>query len=179
LYIVASQGASPSGRLTAVLGRSDSEERPGGCCSGETLLELEGTRGLWVFEVRRVPAGVVFRVALGGLDAEVIAAALVPGFAIFAEDDGDGDFMPERLALAAIGIPLLDSISSSRFWLPTLFPLVLDLGLSKVSSPSMLPLKARFLGIGVSRSNLSDGIGTGLEVKIGILDPVFRTDGKR
>jgi hypothetical protein len=138
---------------------------------------LDGTRGLWLFDVRRTAAGVTFRVALGGLDVEAIAAALVPGFVVFGAF-GVGDFMPERLAFAAVGIPLLESISSRRFWLPTLFPLVLDLGLSKLSSPSMLPLKFRFLGIGVSRSSLSDGIGSGLEVKIGILDPLFRTDGK-
>jgi hypothetical protein len=29
----------------------------------------------------------------------------------------------------------------------------------------------------VSRSNLSDGIGNGLEVKTGIFDPLFRTTG--
>jgi hypothetical protein len=41
----------------------------------------------------------------------------------------------------------------------------------------MLPLKLRLRGIGVSRSNLSDGIGNGLEVRTGIFDPFFRTTG--
>lgn len=176
MYIVANQGASPSGRLTAVLGGSGSVERLGGCWSGETLLELDGTRGLWAFDVLRAPAGVIFRVALGGLDVVVIVATLVPGFAMF-DEVAFADFIADRVRFADGGVPLLKSVSSGKFWPPTLFPLVLNLGLPNVSSSSMLPLKFRFLGIGVSRSNLSDGIGNGLEVKTGILDALFRTRG--
>jgi len=172
---VANQGASPSGLLTAVLGRSGSMERLKGCWSGEALFELDGTRGLCVFDNFRVPAGVTFRVALGGL-AGATAAYLVPDFAIVGEV-APGDLVPERAAFADPGVPLLDSASSSKFWLPTLFPLVLSLGLANVSSSSMLPLKLRFLGIGVSRSILSDGIGKGLDVRTGILDPLFRRTG--
>lgn len=173
--MVANQGASPSGRLTAVLGRSGSVGRLEGCCSDEASFELDGTRGLCVFDVFRVPAGVIFRVALGGV-VVVTAAYCVPGLRMVGEVAPD-DFISERAPSAESGVPLSGSVSSSKFWLPMLFPLVLSLGLESVSSSSMLPLMLRFLGIGVSRSNLSEGIGNGLDVKIGILDPLFRTTG--
>ena len=172
---MAIQGASPSGRLTAVLGRSGSVARAGGCCRGEALLELEGTRGLCVLDVLRAPAGVTLRVALGGL-AVGIAETLLTDFAIVG-GDAPVDFETERTALAEIGVPVADSVSSSKFWLAALLPLALGLGLADVSSSAMLPLKVRFLGRGVSRSNLPDGIGKGLDVKTGILDPLFRTTG--
>lgn len=175
MYIVAIQGASPSGRLTAVLGRSGSVARLGGCCSGEALFELEGVRGLCVLDVFRAPAGVTLRVAFGGLAVGIVETLLID--LVIVGGDEPVDLKPERTALAEIGVPLADSVSSSKFWLAALLPLALGLGLAYVSSSAMLPLKVRFLGSGVSRSNLSDGIGTGLDVKTGILDPLFRTTG--
>jgi hypothetical protein len=113
LYIVAIQGASPSGRLTAVLGRSGSAERVGGCCSGEALFEFEGTRGLCVLDVLRVPAGVTLRVALGGVVVGIVATLLVDLGTVGV--DTPVDFSPERAALAEAGVPLAASVSSSKF----------------------------------------------------------------
>jgi hypothetical protein len=128
LYIVANQGASPSGRLTAALDVSMSEERPGGFWSGEILLEPDGTRGLCVLDVFRGPAGVTLRVPLGGL-VVLIVEALVPGLAIVGEVV-PVDFMPDLELFADKGASLLNSVSSSKFWLAALLPLVRSLGLA-------------------------------------------------
>ena len=175
MYIVASQGASPSGRLTAVLGLSGSLGRLVAFWSGEALFELDGTRGLCVVGVDRMPAGVTFCAVLGGVFADT-AVSLVSGLAIVGEA-GPAEFISKLASFAGPGVLVLTSVSSSKTWLPKLFPLVLNLELPDISSSSMLPLKLRFLGIGVSRSNLSAGIGSGLEVRTGILDPFFRTTG--
>lgn len=131
-----------------------------------------------MLDVFRPPAGVNFRVALGGL---VVATGviLLPGVVIV-DGVATADLCPGPVAtFTDEGVPSVISVSSSRFWLPTLCPLVLTLtlGLPSPSSSARLPLKVRFLGIGVSRSVLSTGIGNGLEVKIGILEPLFRTTG--
>lgn len=113
------------------------------------------------------------RIELGGLVAPGVP--LAPGFAFCCEVVGI-DLLAAREPFADAGVPSFDP-RSSRFWLLTLFPLVLTLGVISASPSSMLPLKVRFLGKGVSRSKVSDGIGKGLDVRIGILDPLLRTIG--
>jgi hypothetical protein len=83
-----------------------------------------------VLDVFLGPAGVTFRVALGGLVVGV-AETLVPGLPIVGEV-APADFVPGRAAFADEGVPLSDSTSSSRFWLAALLPLVLVLGLANV-----------------------------------------------
>jgi hypothetical protein len=168
--MVASHGASPSGRFTAVLGRSGSVDRLDGFCSGGAVDEVEGTRGLCVVEGFRVPAGVTFRVALAGLDGAV--PALPP---IFAFNGGVAMpvLVPDLTWPEDTGAPVYESPSSISFWLLMLLALAWVLG----SSSSMLPLIVRFLGMGVSRSSLVDGIGMALEVRTGILEPLLRKFG--
>lgn len=56
------------------------------------------------------------------------------------------------------------------------FP-VLVLGTPRSPSKLMVPLAVRFLAMGVSLSYLSAGIGIGLPIMMGILDPDFRRMG--
>jgi hypothetical protein len=110
--MVANHGASPSGRFTAVLGRSESEERLEAFWIGETFVEFEGTRGLWVFDGFREPADVVFRVALGGLDGT--AAPLLPAFTFICGVVA-ADLPPCRTFPYDVGVSLFESTSSIKF----------------------------------------------------------------
>ena len=90
LYIVASHGGSPSGRLTAVLGRSKSPFRVPGRCDvlavGDRAPFLVGPDGF------RIELGVAFREdpATGGV------------FSFFVGDPG---LLPEREPTLGVGVP--------------------------------------------------------------------------
>lgn len=163
MYIVASQGASPSGRLMAVAGRGSRPERDLGRgfevegVRGE--LVLEGWRGFWRVFVGGVPVTREgFRVWVGvGLVRVAVGEPLLPG------------------REAGVGMLYDASGSSRRTWLPTLFPrLRIRLYERPVSSPVQLPLAPRFRGRGVSRSMCPCGMGMGLDRGSGMREELLR-----
>ena len=108
LYIVASHGGSPSGRLIAVLGLSVSPDRVLGLAAGEGVEAVAAALGLVVFDVLRV-AGVVFRAVL----VTGVPVGLFAGFA-FVGDPCRLDFPAAAFPGAGVGVPFIGSPSSSN-----------------------------------------------------------------
>ena len=105
LYIVASHGGSPSGRLIAVLGLSVSPDRVPGLTTGEEF-EVVAALVFVVFDTLRV-VGVVFRAVL----VTGVPVGLFTGFA-FVGDPCTLDFPAAAFPGAGVGVPFTGSPSS-------------------------------------------------------------------
>lgn len=169
LYMVASQGGSPSGRLTAVRGRSSSPDLVPGRMFGEAVAPA----------LPLLPDGFLAFVAEPFRPVAVVSAG--DDCAVFGLDFvGD-----EPLDVASLLKPFVvgtgvvaNESSSSRGGELSLLSLrfrVLKTGMP--SSGLILLLIVRFLIRGVSRSIFCWGIGRGLDVSTGILDPDFLNTG--
>lgn len=155
--MVASHGGSPSGRLTAVFGRSSSPLRVPGRCDvlavGDNVPFLTGPDGF------RSEVGVAFldEPATGGVFSFLV---------------GDPGLLPEPEPIFGVGVLAVSAAS----WL-ALLSLLLVLLTEIPSSGLMLLLIVLFRGRGVSLSSRSAGIGCGLLVITGIREPDFRNVG--
>lgn len=145
LYMVASQGGSPSGRFADVRGLSGSPDL---------------VPGRWLGE----------GVARGGAETFRLTVAVFIGTMLLGDIVADFDlvFCGETALLDAIAEELVSLSSADLF---------LILGIFRSPSKLIVPLAVRFRAIGVSRSYRSAGIGRGLPVIMGILEPDFRNIG--